>query len=149
MEYICPRWHDRDIPCSSLNFTAKWISSNKNDQLWHNFAVVYCTCKLPIRIETGRFRNEADERFCTFCNHSAILGKIRLRNRPSWDECFCDDGSVKYEKHFLLLCKAYHNLRHLLFYSVNFDSNFIDNRTFANLMTLHQRQTAKYLNLFL
>ena len=82
---------------------------------------------LSLRIETGRFRNEApDERFCTFC----------------------DDGSVEDEKHFLLYCKAYHNLRQLLFESVNLDRHFIYNRTFANLMTLHQRQTAKYLNLF-
>ena len=53
---------------------------------------------LPLRIENGRFRNEApDERFCT------VL----------------DDGSFEDGKHFLLSCKAYDNVIHLFFESVN------------------------------
>lgn len=54
---------------------------------------------LPIRIETGRFRNERIcDRLCLFCS----------------EQCIED------EKHFLLYCTLYKNIRQNNFYMVNF-----------------------------
>ena len=73
-----------------------------------------------LRIETGRFTKP-----CTPLNERTCL--------------HCDDGSIEDEKHFLLKCDLYNDIRLQLFLSaIHLNPNFInfnDNEKFLFLMT--------------
>ena len=83
---------------------------------------------LPLRIETGRFsRTPVEDRICQICN-----------------SLFIED-----EKHFLLHCNVYNDLRHGLFQSVlrttpDF-STFNDDEKFCILLESECRATARFI----
>ena len=80
---------------------------------------------LPIRVETGRFRNEhLHERVCIFCENNCI-----------------ED-----EEHFLVKCPLYSNLRKKYFHM--FGSEHFDNNRylFITLVNDYPIQTAKFVN---
>lgn len=86
-----------------------------------------CCGILPLRIETGRYSGETPEqRLCVFC--------------PS--------GKTETELHFIFDCAQYSDIRiSTLGDKLNTDTfrNLSEQQQLANLLTLHPRQTAKYI----
>lgn len=81
---------------------------------------------LPLRVETGRYRNEPlPERCCVLC----------------------ENRSIEDEKHLIFNCKFYENNRNSFFHSVNLNKNLDETVNLGIIMEKNQRQTAKYLNL--
>lgn len=81
---------------------------------------------LPLRVETGRYRNEPlHERYCVLCK----------------------SNSIEDEKHFIFQCKFYENNRISFFHNLNLDKNLDETVNLNIILEKNQRQTAKYLNL--
>ena len=82
---------------------------------------------LPLRIETGRFVGESpDERLCKLCNGPAI-----------------ED-----EKHFLLNCPFFNDIRNQLLHSMDLSvewNTLNDSERLNFLLNVQTRKTAKYL----
>ena len=82
---------------------------------------------LPIIIETGRYIGETPEqRLCRFCNTQ----------------------SVEDEKHFLLHCGLYNNIREIVFQDIlhtDIFINFSSDEKLIYLLQTYPRKTAKYL----
>ena len=82
---------------------------------------------LPIRIETGRYIGETPEqRLCRFCNMQ----------------------SVEDEKHFLLHCGLYNNIRENVFQDILHTDIFINlnsDEKLTYLLQTYPRKIAKYL----
>ena len=79
---------------------------------------------LPLRVETGRFRNEKrEERICNMCN----------------------TNEIEDENHFLYRCTFYLDERELLYNKVNLLNNLNDIEKSKMLFSEHIRQFAKYV----
>ena len=82
---------------------------------------------LAIRIETGRYIGEIPEqRLCRFC----------------------DTQSIEDERHFLLHCGLYTDIRETVFNDILLDDAFVNNNAegkFTYLLQTFPRKVAKYL----
>jgi hypothetical protein len=82
---------------------------------------------LPLRIETGRYVGESvEDRHCTLCN----------------------SGAIETEKHFLLECSLYSNVRNTVFDNLLTDISFVNLVTehkLEHLMTKYPRKMSKYI----
>ena len=95
---------------------------------------------LPIRIETGRFRNIKDEE----------SGKAR-KLKPEERLCLiCQSGEIENKLHFLCFCPKYNYLREILFSKMqNITENFLSMRSeekFKFMMIKGWRDVANFLN---
>lgn len=79
---------------------------------------------LPLRVETGRFRNEPlTDRLCVFCNLNEIENEI----------------------HFILKCTLYNDLRNLLIRNTTGSTNYEEFELFRTLVCTYPRQCSQFI----
>ena len=104
----------------------KYVELNLPKNLRSSMAMFRCGV-LPLRIETGRYKSEPiEDRICVFCN----LHEIET------------------EKHFLLHCSLYNQLRDDFFRKIQLPDQHrltLDYSVFVNTIVNYPRQTANFI----